>query len=339
MSPSDLSSREATIVEAGPDAAVDGRMFGALLLRFGRVDGERAVLSLDGEVEGIESGSEARSQVAADIICSVEAGEVPSYCQRCGAPLAGEARAVGQMIGGRHVELRRPLPVCRACAAEPGPRAAGALLAVRRDLPARTRSTGSRTSSRSPTRARASTGTRCRASARARRRLGLAAAELARCDAPPPRRASTLITRTNAISVNAAAQACACWSGLGDSEYVKIVIGIDASGLLGSAETAFAAIEDAKSSGAVSPATRAIARIVDVTMPPIAVGQRRVDDGVRLAGSEREARLARRRRRQRQHLVGAARDVRQHDQREREGALPSRSVRSRRRSARTRRRR
>jgi hypothetical protein len=120
MSPSDLSSREATIVEAGPDAAVDGRMFGALLLRFGRVDAERAVLSLDGEVEGIESGSEARSQVAADIICSVEAGEVPSYCQRCGAPLAGEARAVGQMIGGRHVELRRPLPVCRACAAEPG---------------------------------------------------------------------------------------------------------------------------------------------------------------------------------------------------------------------------
>ena len=96
------------------------RMFGALLLRFGRVDAERAVLSLDGEVEGIESGSEARSQVAADISCSVEAGEVPSYCQRCGAPLAGEARAVGQMIGGRHVELRRPLPVCRACASEPG---------------------------------------------------------------------------------------------------------------------------------------------------------------------------------------------------------------------------
>ena len=118
--PSDLSSREATVVEAGPDAAVDGRMFGALLVRFGRVDSERAVLSLDGEVEGILSGSEARSQVAADIACAVEAGEVPTYCQRCGASLAGESRIVGQMIGGRYVELRRPLPVCRACAAEPG---------------------------------------------------------------------------------------------------------------------------------------------------------------------------------------------------------------------------
>src|SRR4051794_30144548 len=83
ISPSDLSSREATIVEAGPDAAVDGRMFGALLLRFGRVGSESAVLSLDGEVEGILSGSEARSQVAADITCSVEAGEVPTFCQRC----------------------------------------------------------------------------------------------------------------------------------------------------------------------------------------------------------------------------------------------------------------
>jgi hypothetical protein len=120
VSPPDLSSREATIVEAGPDAAVDGRMFGALLLRFGRVSSERAVLSLDGEVEGILSGSEARSQVAADITCSVEAGEVPTYCQRCGASLAAESRLVGQLIGGRYVELHRPLPICRACAAEPG---------------------------------------------------------------------------------------------------------------------------------------------------------------------------------------------------------------------------
>jgi len=120
IAPSDLSSREATIVEAGPDAAVDGRMFGALLLRFGRVDSERAVLSLDGEVEGILSGSEARSQVAADIVCSVEAGEVPTFCQRCGASLASESRVVGRLIGGRYVELRRPLPICSACASEPG---------------------------------------------------------------------------------------------------------------------------------------------------------------------------------------------------------------------------
>jgi hypothetical protein len=120
VEPADLSSREATIVEAGPDAAVDGRMFGAVLLRFGRVDHERAVISLDGEVEGILSGSEARSQVAADIVCSVEPGELPSFCQRCGASLAGDTRIVGRMMGGRYVELRRPLPICGACAAEPG---------------------------------------------------------------------------------------------------------------------------------------------------------------------------------------------------------------------------
>jgi hypothetical protein len=117
--PSDLSSRETTLVVAGPDAAVDGRMFGALLLRFGRVDSDRAIVSLDGEVEGILADSEARSLVAADIACRVEAAEVPSFCQRCGVSLANEVRTVGRMVGGRHVELRRPLPICGACEAEP----------------------------------------------------------------------------------------------------------------------------------------------------------------------------------------------------------------------------
>jgi hypothetical protein len=54
---------------------------------------------------------------------------------------------------------------------------------------------------------------------------------------------------------------------------VKIVIGIDESGLPGSPEIAFAAIDEANRSGAVSPATRAIARIVEVTIPPTAVGR------------------------------------------------------------------
>ena len=72
-------------------------MFGALLLRFGRVDGERAVLSLDGEVEGILSGSEARSQVAADISCAVEAGEVPDVLPA----LRRVARGRGAASSGR----------------------------------------------------------------------------------------------------------------------------------------------------------------------------------------------------------------------------------------------
>ena len=65
--PADLSCSELLLDVPGPDAALDGRIFAMALVRFGRVDERRAVISLDGEIEGIEPDSDARTTVAADI--------------------------------------------------------------------------------------------------------------------------------------------------------------------------------------------------------------------------------------------------------------------------------
>ena len=64
------------------------------LVRFGRVSERRAVISLDGEIEGIEADSDARTTVAADIICGVERAHEPAFCGACGTALAdGRRRA------------------------------------------------------------------------------------------------------------------------------------------------------------------------------------------------------------------------------------------------------
>src|SRR3954454_3384208 len=86
-------------------------------------------------------------------------------------------------------------------------------------------------------------------------------------------RAKRLVRRTNEISTNAAAHACSFRCLSGDSEYWKIVTGIDITELAGSQLTTWPAIEQVKRSGAVSPAARATASVVPVTMPPIAVGR------------------------------------------------------------------
>ena len=111
----DLSGAEVTMSEPGPDAALDGRLFGALLIRFGRVTTTRAVLSLDGDVEGIEAGSSARSVVAADLECAVVAAEIPAFCTHCGRSLAQEAEPSTRFVGGKLVRVHRPSPPCRAC--------------------------------------------------------------------------------------------------------------------------------------------------------------------------------------------------------------------------------
>ena len=85
--------------------------------------------------------------------------------------------------------------------------------------------------------------------------------------------AMTLSTSTKRIRTSAAAQPAACSPGSGDSENTKIVTGSVGRALETSAETWFAAIEEVKSSGAVSPATRATAMTTPVRMPPIAVGR------------------------------------------------------------------
>jgi hypothetical protein len=82
-----------------------------------------------------------------------------------------------------------------------------------------------------------------------------------------------LVSSTKPINTSAAAQARAWSSGDGDSDRVKIVTGMLASACVGSVLTWFAKMEEVKSSGAVSPAARATARIVPVRMPPRAAGR------------------------------------------------------------------
>ena len=76
----------------------------------------------------------------------------------------------------------------------------------------------------------------------------------------------------NDIRTSAAAHACWCSAGSGCSEYVKMSTGMLGSACVTSVLTLGAKIEHVKSSGAVSPAARAIAITVPVRMPPSAVG-------------------------------------------------------------------
>ena len=128
--------------------------------------------------------------------------------------------------------------------------------------------------------------------------------------------ARMFITSTNAISTSAAAQAAAWSSGDGDSERVKIRTGSVASALWTSTEIWFCVNDEVKSSGAVSPATRATAITTPVRMPPIAVGRTMLYT-VRQRGTPR-ARLASRRWRghELEHLLRRARDHRDHQDRE-----------------------
>ena len=93
--PADLSCSELLLDVPGPDAALDGRIFAMALVRFGRVGERRAVVSLDGEIEGIEADSDARTTVAADIVCGVERAHEPAFCGACGRALAEAGGASG----------------------------------------------------------------------------------------------------------------------------------------------------------------------------------------------------------------------------------------------------
>ena len=119
--PADLSCSELLLDVPGPDAALDGRIFAMALVRFGRVNERRAVISLDGEIEGIEADSDARTTVAADIICSVERAHEPAFCGACGSALAevGAERhefAGGSLVTTRHTARRPARPAPRRCA-------------------------------------------------------------------------------------------------------------------------------------------------------------------------------------------------------------------------------
>ena len=81
------------------------------------------------------------------------------------------------------------------------------------------------------------------------------------------------MTSTNPISTSAAAHAAAWSFGSAESDSVKIASGSDGSACVTSPEILLAATDEVKSSGAVSPATRATASTTPVRMPPIAVGR------------------------------------------------------------------
>jgi hypothetical protein len=113
--PGNLSCSELLLDVPGPDAALDGRIFAMALVRFGRVSEQRAVISLDGEIEGIEADSDARTTVAADIICAVERAHEPAFCGACGTALASAGAERHEFAGGRLVTTRHTATTCAGC--------------------------------------------------------------------------------------------------------------------------------------------------------------------------------------------------------------------------------
>ena len=113
--PADLSCSELLLDVPGPDAALDGRIFAMALVRFGRVTERRAVVSLDGEIEGIEADSDARTTVAADIVCGVERAHEPAFCGACGRALGEIGAERHEFAGGRFVTTRHASTTCTGC--------------------------------------------------------------------------------------------------------------------------------------------------------------------------------------------------------------------------------
>jgi hypothetical protein len=102
----DLTGQTVTLHRPGPDGAVDGRLFAAAEVRFGRVRPDLAVVSIDGEVEALEPNSPARSQVEADIVCDVQATPERRHCLACGRPLDDWAEDRDDFVGGIRVQFR-----------------------------------------------------------------------------------------------------------------------------------------------------------------------------------------------------------------------------------------
>lgn len=110
-----LSGQVVGLAVSGCDAAIDGRMFHAGEVRLGRVRPERAVLSLDGVVDGLDPTLEAQATVEADLRCEVEAVPERSFCLSCATPLDPFVTVHDQLVG-RHRVRRRQVPVvCDAC--------------------------------------------------------------------------------------------------------------------------------------------------------------------------------------------------------------------------------
>ena len=105
---------------------------------------------------------------------------------------------------------------------------------------------------------------------------------------------------------------------------MKIEKGSVKSACEGSQLTTFAASEDAKIIGAVSPATRATASKVPVTIPPERRRDHDLDDGLPFACAESGTCIPQRHRYEPENLLRRAGDQRDFDDRERDPGDPGR---------------
>ncbi len=110
-----LDGAEVRIESPGPDAGFDGRFLVGARLRFGRVTGERAVVSVDATVEALDPEVEAEATLEADLVCRVDAVAERDHCLGCGGPLDRFAETRDTFVAGFRV-TQRVLPVmCPSC--------------------------------------------------------------------------------------------------------------------------------------------------------------------------------------------------------------------------------
>lgn len=115
-----LSGQSVDLTASGCDAALDSRMFHDGELRFARVRADRAVLSLDGVVEGLDPTVEARAAVESDVRCAVAAVATRRFCLSCATSLDPFVTVHDQLVG-RHRVRRRSVPVvCDGCSGYTG---------------------------------------------------------------------------------------------------------------------------------------------------------------------------------------------------------------------------
>lgn len=112
----DLSGQVISIQSPGTDCAADGRMFSLAVIRFGRVRETSAVASIDGTIEDMDPGSDARSELESDIRATVVQSQDPRWCLSCGTSLEPHATERDEFVGGIRVRLGATPVVCPDCA-------------------------------------------------------------------------------------------------------------------------------------------------------------------------------------------------------------------------------
>jgi hypothetical protein len=112
----DLSGQVITIQSPGPDCAADGRLFRLAVIRFGRVREQSLVASIDGTVEDLDPGSDARSELESDVRASVAQSQDPRWCLSCGTSLEPHLTDVDDFVGGVRVRMVATRVLCPDCA-------------------------------------------------------------------------------------------------------------------------------------------------------------------------------------------------------------------------------